>query len=49
MTLATLFLVVAIVLFLLDAFGVSFQRASLQSLGLASFALSFLLGGIALA
>ena len=40
-------LIVALVLFLLSAFGVS-TRVNLQSLGLASLTLAVILGGVAL-
>lgn len=41
-----MFLVIALVLFVLDAFGVHFEHVGLQSLGLACLAAHFLIGSV---
>lgn len=45
MTLATILLILALICFLLAAFGVSIGRVGLTPLGLALFVLSILSGG----
>ena len=47
-TLALVLMIAAIVLFLIDAFGVSGMRYNLQSVGLACLATAMLLGGAAI-
>jgi hypothetical protein len=49
MSIATLLLVIAFVLFLLAAFGVSSPRINLLALGLACWVLAILLGAIRIA
>jgi hypothetical protein len=48
MTLLTLFLILALVCFILSAIGIPSSRINLQSLGLAFWVLGMLVGGIAL-